>query len=273
MTKHQEKLTNWINFPRNVLSLYRNKQISRNEYFTYMHLRLNCTPYGISTTSIGDIGADVFGDRVTDSYVNKILLALKSKRLLWYEKRQGVRGSFEVRLGDFILPDGNIQRLNQYFQPQEVRSRGDTSSSNRSEVTPELNNISQRLKEQKIALNLKLSMSPESSLVRSRNTDNDNEKDNDITDMSGLKISKPIGELLTEHFTPQNYEEDRIWTIAKEVGEKDMRFLKSILKNHGLRIIEKARGELKEGANKGIKNQGAYLNSIIKRLIGENNIK
>lgn len=264
--QNQLQTNSWINFPRSVVSLYRNKEIIRNEYFTYMHLRITCNPYGICVTSISNIKADVFGGQVTDSYVNKILLSLKSKRLLWYKRRQGVRGSFEVHFGDFILPDKSIKSLNKYFEPQLVRSEDNISAPNKSEVTPQVSAFSQRLNERRSAL-------ISNTQVRSRNTDNDNEKDNDITDKSGLKTLKPIGELLTGHFTPKNWEEDRIWTIAQEIGEKDMRFLKSILKKHGVQIIEKAYGELKEGSNKDIQNPKAYLNSIIQRLIRENSIK
>ena len=200
----------WINFPRRILSLLRNCYLKRREYQVYMYLRHNCTPYGIATTSTANLINDVFGGKVDDSYISKLLLSLRSKKLIWYPNRQGVKGSFDVHFGDFIIPTGKITSLDSHFNPDKVRSEADTTTLVRSEVTPEVANDSQKLQEKKNELISRFSLSTQHSQVRSYNTDNDNKKKNDITDTSALKsFNKPENRnLLTKHFTPQNNEEE-----------------------------------------------------------------
>lgn len=82
----------------------RNKKISRNEYLVYVWLRNNANPYGISVTSLSDLNNDIFDGRTTTNSLNKIMLSLKKKRYLYYERRVGSRGSFNVKFPDFLLP-------------------------------------------------------------------------------------------------------------------------------------------------------------------------
>jgi len=277
---NQNKLKNWINFQRDILSLYRKKTISRNEYFTYLHLRLNCNPYGIAVTSISDINNDVFGGKVTDNYINKLLLSLRSKRLIWYKDRQGSRGSFEVHFGDFIMPNDIIRTLDKYFIPEPVTSDNNTESPIKSEVKPEADTVSHEFEKQKTELKSGFSFPFQPHQVRGYNTDTYKEKKNEISDVSydtsGAKLRFNKSEnrnLLTNRgFYPRDSDEERVWFIAKEVGEEEMKFLLSILNKHGLSFIERAFEQYNELKTKEeVDNPPAYLNKIIQRLIAENN--
>jgi len=265
----------WVNLPRSIVSLYRNNVISRNEYLTYLHLRATCNPYGICTTSIRDINNDIFGGGVSDSYANKLLLSLKGQKLVWYKRRQGVRGSFEVHFGDFIVPGGKIKTLDKYFDPKLVRSEDASPIPNESEAAPEVDDVSQKLKMQKNELKSTFSWPEKEGQIRGDNNDNYNEKYKNITDRSDdSKFFNKIGNrnLLTEGFCPKTYEEERIWQIAKELGETDMRFLISILHKHSFGLIERAYQEHMETSGKTkVENSPAYLNGIIQRMIKENN--
>lgn len=89
---------------RKIAADRRNKKISRNEYLVYVWLRNNANPYGISVTSLSDLNNDIFDGHTTTNSLNKIMLSLKKKRYLYYERRVGSRGSFDVKFPDFLLP-------------------------------------------------------------------------------------------------------------------------------------------------------------------------
>ena len=275
------KIKNWINFQRDILSLYRKRKINRNEYFTYLHLRLNCSPYGIAVTSISDINNDVFSGDVTDNYVNKLLLSLRSKKLIWYDNRQGSRGSFEVHFGDFIMPNEIIRTLDKYFNPETVISNNDTESPNKSEVRPEVDVFSHEFEKQKDKIISDFSSLLQPHQVRGYNTDTHThkKKDNNTLNLSydRLRAKPPFNKsedrnLLTNSgFYPQNSDEERIWIIAQEIGEEDMKFLLSVLTKHGLSLIERAYERYNDlKAKETIDNPAAYLNKLIQGLIAEN---
>ncbi len=140
-----EKLENWIIIPRKVAYDKRAGIISKNELFILMWLRLNGNPYGITTTSLRDINEDLFENKFTISYINKIILSLRSKRYLYYEDRTGRRGSFDVHFGDWILPDKNIRSLDKYFNNEVVRPVTHTTKPIKEEVgtenTPDIQSV------------------------------------------------------------------------------------------------------------------------------------
>lgn len=263
----------WINFHRKVSSLYKVRYITRWEYLTYMHLRLNCNIYGVCTASISAIRNDVFGRRASDNYVNKMLLGLRSKKLIWYERRQGSRGSFEVHFGDFLLPGKKIKTLNKYFDPQSVRSEDGNQTPNKSEDTSEIESDSQKLKVQESDFKSMFSWLENKDQVRSYNNDNKNKKENNnYKSVARANSFNKFGnreDFLVEDFYPKSYEQEQVWKIAKGIGEEDMRFLLSILERYGLGIIEKAYEEYRKKAKDGVRNPPAYFNRIIKRLLGE----
>src|SRR3989344_6114341 len=104
-----------------------------------------------------------------------------------------------------------------------------------------------------------------------RSSDNDNEKrdynnnEKTISEYQKTDIRFPVSK-----YDPESYEEERCKEIAKYLGEKDMRFMISTLKNRGLGLIEEIYNEIKEKENSGkgkpIRNRGAYFNKRIQQM-------
>src|SRR3990167_5444390 len=94
-----------------------------------------------------------------------------------------------------------------------------------------------------------------------RSSNNDNEKrdynnnEKTISDHQKTDIRFPVSK-----YDPESYEEERCKEIAEYLGEKDMRFMISTLKNRGLELIEEIYNEIKEKENSGkgkpIRNRG-----------------
>lgn len=114
-------LKNYVIFPRQIGSDFRNGLISKPELLIYYWLRQNGDPYGIVRMGLPEL-QEFYPAKVSENWVNKVLLSLKAKRYIYYERRAGRRGSFEVHMGDFILPSGQIRTLDKFFNPVSVRS-------------------------------------------------------------------------------------------------------------------------------------------------------
>lgn len=72
----------------------------------------------------------------------------------------------------------------------------------------------------------------------------------------------------TINFIPRSYEQAQIKKIAEDIGERDLTFLLSVLRDFGFPLIEDAYNCLKEQQKKiKILNKPAYLNRIIQNLI------
>ena len=174
------RIENWVIFPRKIREDLINGLISKAEFFVLCYLRSGYNPYGKTHTSLENINSDVFGNEVSKSYINKIMLSLKSKRYLHYDNRQGRRGSFEVRFGDCITPDGAVLTLNKYFGQKLVENSSTDVTDDKEEVRGEgdLNQeqVNQKLKE--IRKSIKgLSDEKKVDSVRGSYNDKDNEKD------------------------------------------------------------------------------------------------
>ena len=167
------KLENWVVIPRKIASDKRNGKITSSELFLLLWLRVNGNPYGIATISLKDIHEDIFNNKFTISYVNKLLLSLRSKRYLHYDDRTGRRGSFEVHFGDWILPNGNIRDIDSRFSKRLLVASSRLEEPIESEVSEDLSSGSQSFKEKRDNISKMLKgLSTES--VRGSNNDNDN---------------------------------------------------------------------------------------------------
>lgn len=114
------KIPSFVIFTRDIHSLFIDKVISKDEYLVYMHLRLSANPFGIATTSLPAINNDLLRLKSTN-YANKIMLALKGQRLLFYKKRTGSRGSFRVWFPNFVLPGTRkITNIDKCFEDENA---------------------------------------------------------------------------------------------------------------------------------------------------------
>lgn len=258
------KLINWVAFPRKIISDFRNGVITLSEMQVYNWLRLNANPYGIATTSLIDISIDLFKSGKTENSINKILLALKRKKYLYYKRRTGSRGSFEVRFGEFILPTGQINSLDRFFRSEERRTsdvqNGISEAKQEQNFDGENQNF-QSLNSQIKSIALAFSVNTES---RTHNIDKD--KENNIS--TSIKAKTKLSD-----FEPRNLDEQLCFNIASSLREKHINFMLSAFNRYGRSSIEKAWRVLKEHELKTtIKNRGAYFNTLINKISSNENI-
>ena len=247
------KLENWIAYKRDIASLLRNRVINKNEYFLYLHLRLNCNPYGICSTNINAIRSDIFSN-VSTNYITKLLLSLKSKRLVWFARRQGSRSSFELHFGDFILPTKKISSLDSLFDNDLVRTKNPDETQRESELRVEDVGPSQMLESTRKAIfkvkNTSLAPNP----VRSNNTNNENNINND-------KIVSFVSTKPTKSYIPYSFEEEQCKKMAIGLGEDDITFILNAYQKYGLEQVIWAYSLTME--SKEVNHKGKYFNKLI----------
>lgn len=264
MSNEEKKLSNWIPFPRKISSDFRNGVITLSEMQVYNWLRLNANPYGITITSLIDISTDLYKGRKSENSINKILLALKQKKCLYYKRRTGSRGSFEVRFGEFILPTGQINSIDRFFETDESRTSDLQSVISEAEHEQSFgcecqNFIELKSKIKSVALAFSVN-------TDGRTSDIDNDKENDIS----ISI-KPRTKL--SDFEPRNLDEQLCLNIASSLNERHINFILSTFNNYGRDTLEKVWRVFKEHESKtAIKNRGAYFNSLIKRITNNEKI-
>lgn len=260
------KIDNFVIFPRKILQDLRNGELTPNECWVYCYIRLSGNPYGVTAINLRNIADDAFNGNVSTNYCNKLLLSLKQKRYVYYSERRGRRGSFEIQLGDWMLPNKTVKSIEHYFEQAGDRGGNTTESPIHSEVRPNLTPPSQTF--EGLDLDFLNTFSPNETSGIVRTPYNDKEIDKDKYVYRSKTPFEKGGLILTEGYEANSADEFRCWEIAKDVGEKHMNFTLAALRNHGLSILEKAYGIFKEDRRtKKIKNGGAYLNGVIKQLL------
>jgi hypothetical protein len=156
----KEKIDSYVILPRSIVSDYRNGRLSIPERNLLTWLRSNGNPYGIAHVDLELLSKETFNTKVDKSYVNRLMLSLKSKRYIWYQERKGRRGSFEVHMGIWILPTGEIRYLDKYFDQPVVRSDDSTKVSSNPEAETDLPVESQKIEDRKKAIRELLSKLP-----------------------------------------------------------------------------------------------------------------
>ena len=107
----EQEMSNYVILPRSIAKDYRDGRLTIAERNLYFWLRISGNPYGIAHVDMDNLAKESFNSSVDKSYINKLLLSLKSKRYVWYKERKGRRGSFELHMGDWILPSKQIKTL------------------------------------------------------------------------------------------------------------------------------------------------------------------
>ena len=265
MNMKNEKLVNFVPFPRKDLSDFRAGVITPNEYDFYMRLRHSANPYAITTISTGGLVAEFHDRKWSENYITKLLLSLKKKSFIHYDSRNGRRGSFNIKFRDFLLPSGAVSKLQ--VMEKSGLGRGedggqDNSQSEEEQTIPPQSQSSKEIKDSIGALVQQMS----SNKVRGSNNDTETNNEKETN-----RISKQLRENVSvERFKPTSYEEQRCWEIALELGEEKMDFLLGTLYKHGFGVIERAWGiydEKPQNEKAMVLNQGAYFNKIISELL------
>ncbi len=263
MKKEQPKP--YTTTPRSITDDVRSGKLTPSEWRVYQWLRNNADPYGKISTSLMSIKNDIF-DNVNVNHINNLLLSLKKKRYLYYKERRGRRGSFNVYFGDWLLPDRKIAQIDKYFDKLEG-SEDSVVVEAEQEHTQTITTMNQRFLEQKQAL-IK-GFSPNSPQRQNEGHYNDtySEKENEST-----LAKKDFKEILVSDFQPNNHEEEVCYRLAINVGERMMNPLLSVLRKHGLGVIERAAGIYNEdkSAGKKIEEPARYFFGIIKKLVQSN---
>lgn len=105
----ENRLENFIPFPRHIAKDKLEGIITHNEWLVYTWLRQNIDPYGYVSATLDSIAHDVFTKPPSNNYINKILLELKRKRYLYYPKRTGRRGSYNIQFDEIKYPKGQVK--------------------------------------------------------------------------------------------------------------------------------------------------------------------
>lgn len=251
-------LQNYIPFKRQIADDFRNHKITRDELIVYMWLRLNANQYGITVTNLTALRQDIIRNAKDNSYPNTLILSLKSKRFLYYEKRSGHRGSFDIHFADFILPNKTITSLEKFFKPTEVRGDTATEVREQSEPTQTIDTVSQSseiLNNYKKSMVSNFSINPE---VRGCNNDNDNYKDNDLS--TSFKVKTNLSE-----FKPKNPDEKWCLEIALQLEEPTIDYLLGVLKKYGINHLKDKWVILQNEISKGnkIRDKRKYFNYLV----------
>lgn len=197
------------------------------------------------------------------------MLELKRKKLVGFPRQQGRRGSFYVDIQNYPLSTGGFKDIEKEDEQDSGRSSDADIPPNEAETPAEDEDIRQKLKEQKKQLAEGFSMDSSARSGRSSNNDNENESYN-YNEKTISDHQKIDDRSLINKFHPESYEEERCKQIAQYLGEQDMRFILSVLKNHNFEIIEDVYGEIREkvesGKGKPIRNRAKYFNKRIQQM-------
>lgn len=260
--QNQKQKLSFNTIPHFIASDFRNKKMGVNELFLFLWLRTIANPYGIVTTSLDALRDDLF-PKLKINTVNVVLLLLREKQYVYFKKRQGKRGSFEIHLGDWLLPNkGGYKTLDKFFG--NVISSGGMES----EATQNLGSMSQKFDYGKSELSKRFSFNREESQITPDYNDNETEtdKDNDDNTLANKGRTK------TAEFNPRNSGEARCKEIAIAVGDECINPLLSVYRKHGLNVIETAYGIFREDMMDGKEirtSKPAYLFGIIKKKLAD----
>ena len=244
-------------------------------------LRMLASPYGIAVADLDSLANDCFSRGAGKNYANKILLSLKRKRYIYYEERSGRRGSFEVHLDWWPLPNKGktglpaIRRITDLFDGEgTVRGDGATDSLDTSGVHTEVGEQKQRSDDMKDAIDALDNVFSIKPSFRGSYTDKEKEKENEThRPLASFNKNAKKRNLSVNTFRPQSDEEEELRAIAIELDETDMAFLLGTKLKYGLIVINKVLDHCRSsGALASAENKAALFNSILQRYVTEGSL-
>ena len=259
------KIDNYTITPRYIAADYRNGKITIPERNLLLWLRVNGSPYGIAIVDMATYANETFNSPVDKNYINKILLSLKSKRYIWYMDRAGRRGSFDVHMGDWILPSKHLKTLNTHFGDTPVRSEESDDETSEAEVKTENTFNSQSLKKRKTVDSSSESFKSIGKLIRGYDNDKNKEKNKEKDSLQSLSLNKR--DFSFGGFKVNSYEELKCKEIASAVADADIAFCYGTYNKYGLIVLERALKEFQESDGLGKDNPPAFFNSIVQQFI------
>lgn len=148
----------YVIMPRNIARDSRNGLMTNPERNLLLWIRLIADVRGVSHCSMKGLADEAFNDKVSNSYINKILRSLKKKRYLWYQDRNGRRGTFEIHLRDWFLKDKVIKDITNLFEKESVKAQSKARWNPDAKPRPISEEESQSIVDRRKAITAKLSM-------------------------------------------------------------------------------------------------------------------
>jgi hypothetical protein len=137
-----EPTKNFVPLPRRAISDVLKGKMTGAEYFVYAWIRGKGNPRGVAQVSIPEIVA-VYPHRVSENHIYKLIRSLRTKKYLYYPSRPGRRGSFEVEMGEWTMPDSSFKTLERFFEREPLRAPQVKSAEPKPEVNGESQSSSQ----------------------------------------------------------------------------------------------------------------------------------
>ncbi len=243
----------YVKLPRSIKTALVDGYLRFEEYALLVWLWLNANPrIGRAQVSYAGLSKD-FKEKYSKNMINRLMLSLKQKQWIWFDRQQGRRSSFHVDIANYPLSNGGFVDLENRNKQKSGRSESITPEQTPAEVPTEVSDVRQKLESDKNALVDRFSFGSESSPGRSSKNDNENKNKNNRSNRG-----RPVRE-----YTPKSYEEQKCWEIAQSLGEKDMTFILSALKKYGLARIEEAYRSVMDQPSEKIRRRGAYFNKLL----------
>lgn len=148
--------------PRRYVSDCRNGKLTIPERNLLAWIRQIADMRGVAHCTMEGLANEAFNCKVDKSYINRLIRSLKRKRYLWYQDRNGRRGSFEVHLPDWFLSDGKIKKIDHLFEQESVRGEADTQDDIEAEDSTYIPSMSQSIEDSKKNIRNILSSIPKS---------------------------------------------------------------------------------------------------------------
>lgn len=259
----------YVKFPRSLAEDFKEKRLTRDEFFLHYWLQLNANPYGIFTNCTYQLLADTYAWKVNK--VNKIMLALLEKKYIQFPSHRGSRTPFDVKIINFLTSKGTVTKFDDLKETSLSRTLSRTIDIPEAEPLAELEQSEQNFEQQKSVGNIEPKIYLEKFKSRTPNNDNDN-KNNNKVDVSTSYKNFPYREkgdwdMSPDMYMPKHSDEDICREIALDLKEESMKFILSRLYNpeYGIFVIEKAWGRLKE-TKTSINNPRAYFNKLLDEI-------
>jgi hypothetical protein len=260
----EQEMSNFVILPRRIASDYRDGILTIAERNLYLWIRILGNPYGIAHVDMDNLAKESFNSSVDKSYINKLLLSLKSKRYVWYKERKGRRGSFELHMGDWILPSKHIKTLDHYFSQKSVLPLIRSEPEVHDDVSPHFDSCSQRLDIEKSVVSKEESRKAIRQILRGCDTDKDNNKEKD-----NKSLQKSVEDCLVDKFVPRGNVEERCLEIAKEIGDESVGYCLGINKKHGLDLLERALDIFYTHSGGQKQKPSSYFNHLVRQIIAD----
>lgn len=273
MTPELKQIEPFIPVPRYITADVANGKLTYGEYELYIWMRLHANVYGIAQqVSAAGLLKDLPHYKSEDN-ISKFLRSLRSKKYVNYPRRQGHRGSFEVRFYDWLYDKQQTRPSGRHLDEEELRSSEVAVSAGASEVgrssvpqTPKLEGqFGQDFTHQ--------DKSSDNSKLRSHNNDTDTQSYNKQNESS-----KPIKRVVAFSYQPNNDAERRCKQIALAVGDHHINFILSVLNDRdgGIEVIEEGYEQFCEAKRKyedegkPVSNPPALFNRCIMAIVESN---